>query len=44
MHLADVVARWIGPEAWRTVGDSWCYDYMLCEEGVTSTPVLLKRT
>ena len=44
VHLADLVARWIGPEAWRTEGDSWCYDYMLCEEGVTSTPVLLKRT
>lgn len=44
VHLADLAARWIGPEAWRTEGDSWCYDYMLCEEGVLSTPVLLRRT
>ena len=43
VHLADLNQRWIGPGAWRSEGDSWCYDYVLCEEGVLSTPVLLKK-
>ena len=34
VHLADLEERWIGPNAWRSIGDCWCYDYVLAEEGV----------
>ena len=40
VHLADLVARWVGPGAWRTEGAMWCYDYRICEEGILSTPTV----
>ena len=40
IHLADLQKRWIGPAAWRTEGESWCYEYMICEEGILTTPVI----
>ena len=40
VHLADLVARWVGPGAWRTENDMWCYDYQICEEGVMCTPTI----
>ena len=41
VHLADLEERWIGPNAWRSIGDCWCYDYVLAEEGVLATPELI---
>lgn len=38
VHLADLHHTWIGPNAWRTTGEKWCYDYMICEEGILTTP------
>ena len=38
VHLANLKETWIGPTAWRTVGEAWCYDYMICEEGIMTTP------
>ncbi|MBQ7839495.1 MAG: hypothetical protein IJ390_03280 [Lachnospiraceae bacterium] len=38
VHLTDLKANWIGPNAWRTEGELWCYDYMICEEGIMTTP------
>ena len=38
VHLTDIKDRWIGPKAWRTEGDKWCYEYMLKEIGVITTP------
>lgn len=38
LHLADRKEKWIGPKAWRSSGDKWCYEYVLCEEGVMVTP------
>ncbi len=38
VHLANLKETWIGPTAWRTKGDAWCYDYMICEEGIMTTP------
>jgi hypothetical protein len=38
VHLANLKETWIGPAAWRTEGEAWCYDYMICEEGVMTTP------
>lgn len=43
VHLTDLVDRWIGPNAWRSEGDRWCYDYRLCEEGVLTTPVITEQ-
>ena len=43
VHLADLKADWIGPGAWRTEGDNWCYDYKICEEGVLSTPEIIEK-
>ena len=40
VHLTDQKERWIGPRAWRSEDEKWCYDYMLCEEGVLTTPVI----
>ena len=42
VHLADLKATWIGPHAWRTEGDEWCYDYMICEEGLLSSPEIIR--
>lgn len=41
VHLADQKETWIGPEAWRSEDEAWCYEYMLCEEGILKTPVVL---
>lgn len=38
LHLKDQKELWIGPEKWRSVGDKWCYEYMLKELGVITTP------
>jgi len=40
VHLADLEASWIGPDAWRSRGDKWCYDYRIAEEGILCTPVI----
>ena len=40
VHLADLKDTWIGPNAWRSEGDRWCYDYKIAEEGILSTPVI----
>ena len=38
LHLADEKAFWIGPSAWRSVGDRWCYEYVLHKIGVMEQP------
>ena len=38
VHLTDLKARWIGPNAWRTDEERWAYDYEICEEGILNTP------
>ena len=43
VHLTDLKDRWIGPEAWRSTGERWCYDYRLTEEGILTTPVILEK-
>ncbi|MBO5200631.1 MAG: hypothetical protein J6B93_05055 [Clostridia bacterium] len=40
LHLTDLEEKWIGPGAWRSEGEAWCYDYMLCEEGVLTAPTI----
>ena len=38
VHLTDLKRNWIGPDAWRSEGELWSYDYMICEEGIMTTP------
>lgn len=38
VHLADLNEKWIGPKAWHTTGDKWCYEYMLNQEGIMTSP------
>ena len=40
VHLTDLKERWIGPVAWRSEGENWCYEYRICEEGIMTTPVI----
>ena len=43
VHLTDLQERWIGPDAWRTEGEKWSYDYILCEEGILVTPEIMEE-
>jgi len=42
VHLTDIYSRYIGPTAWRSEGESWCYEYMICEEGILATPEIIE--
>lgn len=35
--------QWFGPNAWRTKGTEWAYQYQLKEMGILSTPLIYKR-
>ena len=43
VHLANLKETWIGPDAWRSTGEAWCYDYMICKEGILTTPDLREQ-
>ena len=43
LHLYDFTEDWAGPNAWRSEGDRWSYDYRLTEEGVIATPVIFEK-
>lgn len=34
-------STWVGPANWRTTGDSWCYEYLIREEGILTSPVIM---
>ena len=38
LHLVNEAERWIGPKAWRTEGDNWCYEYKLKPFGILKQP------
>jgi len=40
IHCADRMMSYPSPGAWRTSGDSWAYEYMLCEEGLIAAPMI----
>ena len=42
VHLAFRI-RWVGPQAWRTEGDMFSYEYQVQPFGVTVAPRLLKK-
>ena len=43
VHNADLEDHYISPRKWRTEGERWCYDYMLCEEGIMTTPEIIEE-
>jgi hypothetical protein len=42
LHNADYGDRWAGPNAWRTEGARWSYEYQLSETGLLTAPRLFK--
>lgn len=40
IHLTDEREEWIGPEAWRSQGDAFSYEYQLKPVGILAAPVL----
>ena len=41
LHNCDETERYFGQDTWRTVGDSWSYEYQLRPTGVLKMPVLI---
>ncbi len=40
LHHADTANDWFGPDAWRTTGDAWCYEYKLKDTGIMASPII----
>ncbi|MDC7286671.1 glycosyl hydrolase [Blautia schinkii] len=40
LHNCDQKEIWYGPNAWRTTGDQWAYEYQLKPAGILKAPVL----
>ena len=40
LHNCDGACDWHGPESRRTENSAWCYEYMLKETGMLSSPVI----
>ena len=38
LHLVNVNEKWQGPDAWRTKGINWSYEYVLRTTGILKTP------
>lgn len=39
MHLNNPSFRWYSSEAWRKLGEEWCYEYHLTDIGIMKSPV-----
>lgn len=40
LHNADDSTYYYGPDAWRTQGDAWCYEYDLRDFGILKSPII----
>ncbi|MBQ9880685.1 MAG: hypothetical protein IJM45_09665 [Clostridia bacterium] len=40
VHCCDLNRNWHGPDAWRTSGSAWSYEYRLKETGILRAPVI----
>ncbi len=40
VHNCNQTEDWFGPNAWRTTGDQWAYEYQLRPTGLLKAPVL----
>jgi hypothetical protein len=43
LHNIDPKLLWIGPDAWRSQGENWSYNYALKPMGILSSPLLERR-
>ena len=43
LHNCDKKEEWFGPNAWRTTGDLWSYEYQLKESGLLKAPVITEK-
>ncbi len=41
VHLSDVSLKWHGPNAWRSEGDAWSYEYKLRQTGIMTAPRII---
>ncbi len=41
LHLSDSTREWHGPDAWRTSGDAWSYEYRFRPAGILKSPVII---
>jgi hypothetical protein len=41
LHNSNDDYFWFGPNAWRTSGEEWCYEYRIKKAGILLTPKLL---
>ena len=41
VHLPDGLTKWYGPDAWRTNGDKWAYEYTTRPMGLLTAPRIL---
>ena len=44
LHNCNRTERWIGPDAWRTEGTSWAYEYQLKPTGILKSPDIFRKT
>ncbi len=42
VHLSNNKHSWHGPDAWRTEGCTWSYEYVLRDVGILTRPILTK--
>ncbi|MBP3560194.1 MAG: hypothetical protein J6K49_05960 [Clostridia bacterium] len=42
VHLVDVLESWHGPDAWRSEGINWSYEYVLRTTGILKAPDIIK--
>lgn len=40
VHLTDAKHSWHGPDAWRTTGCEWSYEYVLRPVGIMASPII----
>jgi hypothetical protein len=40
VHNCNHTEHWIGPDAWRSTGASWAYEYQLKKSGILVSPVV----
>jgi len=43
VHNADPTWTWFGPDAWRTTGDQWAYEYQFKPMGILAAPQVQER-
>ena len=43
VHCCDETLTWYGPQAWRTEGASFSYEYQLKRTGILAAPILKKK-